>query len=260
MEYKNQHGSNSAVTSNNSSNHNVVAEIKNEYTQCKRQLAKYQNSTTAACVVVAILAAPLALTILSTASTNKNFELLSIAVGILLIAISLSVVAIIRVYKHNKLSKQEWRLRQEYSASKSLVGKDKVLDVNSISRDEIDLLNTSDELQRDNSKDDSTMPLGRAILVFILGVLLFTTAKWLLFSKPKPDMTPSTTNGNTTITQPTTTQQQTTTTQPTYTQPTYTQPTTTQQQTTTTQPTYTQPQSIHCSSQTVGSSTYTNCY
>ena len=240
MEYKNQHGSSSATA--HSSNHNVATEIKNEYTQCKRQLAKYQNSTTATCVAVVILATPIFLTILFIASENKNFELLSIAAGILIIAIILSAVAIVRTYKRNKLSKREWQLRKEYTALKSIIGKDKVLDVNSISRDEISLLSASNELQQDTDKESNPTSLGRTILIFILGVFLFVAIRWLLFSKPKPDMAPSTTNRNTTITQPTTTTQQTTT------QPTYTQPI------------YTQPQSVHCSSHTIGESTYTNCY
>lgn len=243
MEYKNQHGSNS-TTANNSSNHNVATEIKNEYAQCKRQLAKYQNSTTATCVAVAILAAPLALTILFTASTDKNFELLSIAVSILLIAISLSVVAVIRVYKRNKLSKREWQLRKEYTALKSIIGKDKVLDVNSISRDEISLLNTSDESQQNQDTNSSgSRSLGRTILAIIVSLLIFGVARWI----GKQIVSP-TTNNRPAITRPAVQQPTTTTTQPTVTQPTYTQPT------------YTQPQSVHCSSHTIGESTYTNCY
>lgn len=243
MQYKNQHDSNSAIANSNIDSHNVATEIKNEYAQCKRQLAKYQNSTTATCVAVVILATPIFLTILFIASENKNFKLLSIAVGILIIAIILSVVAIVRTCKRNKLSNREWQLRKEYAALKSIIGKDKALDVNSISRDEISLLSASNELQQDTDKENNPTSLGRTILIAILGAFLFVAIRWLLFSEPKPDMTPSTTNRNTTVTQPTTTTQQTTTTQPTY-----------------TQPTYTHPQSVHCSSHTIGESTYTNCY
>ena len=239
MRYKQGHA-NTAKAFNNSNNHNVAFEIRNEYVQCKRQLANYNSQATTACIVTAILATPIALVLLFMAASVNGASLRPWAATVILLIIALSVIAAIRTCSHNKLLKQEQQLRQEYLALKSLVKNNSGIDLNTISRDEISLL--SDSSNGHTEHKQRSLSLGQAILVVVVALIAFYGGKMLL--SPSNTSTNNTATPKPAYTQPSTTQQ------PTYAQPTYTQ----------NQPNNTPSQPVSCFSDKVGDSVYTNCF
>ena len=236
-----QEHTNTAKAFDNSDNHNVEFEIRNEYVQCKRQLANYNSQATTACIVTAILATPIALVLLFMAASVNGASLRPWAATVILVIIALSVIAAIRTCNHNKLLKQEQQLRQEYLALKSLVKNNSDIGLNTISRDEISLL--SDSSNGHTEHKQKSLSLGQAILVVIVVLIAFYSGKMLL-SPNNNTNTNNTATPKPAYTQPSTTQQ------PTYAQPTYTQ----------NQPNNTPSQPVSCFSDKVGDSVYTNCF
>lgn len=234
MRYKQEHA-NTTETTSNSSNHNVAFEIRNEYIQCKHQLTNYKSRVTTACIVTAILAAPIALVFLFMAASTNGAHLRPMATILMLAVIILSSIAAIRTYNHNELLRREQQLRQEYLALKSLVKNNSDIDLNTISRDEISLLGDSNNGHTEHKQ--KSLSLEQAILVIVVVLIAFYGGKMLL--------SPSNTSTNNTATpKPAYTQQ------PTYAQPTYTQ----------NQPNDTPSQPVSCFSDKVGDSVYTNCF
>lgn len=229
MRYEQEHA-NTAKTFNNSNNHNVAFEIRNEYVQCKRQLTNYKSRATTACIVTAILAAPIALVFLFMAASTNGAHLRPITTILMLAVIILSSIAAIRTYNHNELLRREQQLRQEYLALKSLVKNNSDIDLNTISRDEISLLGDSNNGHTKHKQ--KSLSLGQAILVIVVVLIAFYSGKMLL----SPN---NNTNTNNTATP-----------KPTYSQPTYTQ----------SQPNNTPSQPVSCFSNKVGDSVYTNCF
>ena len=239
MRYKQEH-TNTAKAFNNSNNHNVALEIRNEYIQCKRQLANYNSQATTACIVTAILTTPIALVLLFMAASVNGASLRPWAATVILLIIALLVIVAIRTCSHNKLLKQEQQLRQEYLALKSLVKNNSDIDLNTISRDEIGLLSNSNNGHTEHKQ--KSLSLGQAILVVVMVLIAFYGGKMLL--SPSNTSTNNTATPKPAYTQPLTTQQ------PTYAQPTYTQ----------SQPNNTPSQPVSCFSDKVGDSVYTNCF
>ena len=239
MRYKQEH-TNTAKAFNDSNNHNVAFEIRNEYVQCKRQLANYNSQATTACIATAILATPIALVFLFMAASTNGAHLRPIATILMLAVIILSSIAAIRTYNHNELLRREQQLRQEYLALKSLVKNNSDIDLNTISRDEISLLGDSNNGHTKHKQ--KSLSLGQAILVIVVVLIAFYGGKMLL--SPSNTSTNNTATPKPAYTQPPATQQ------PTYSQPTYTQ----------SQPNNTPSQPVSCFSNKVGDSVYTNCF